>query len=159
MAEKPTGSFFLHGEYRSWKTYLAASQFNAQLDARWPELEVIGGLRFVSDPDLSRSLRDEEMDRGRAIVSARDIAAGRIVHLTIDDLGKRRVTPFNKDAYAELIDAVFRSDGQCGLTITSNLDLLGLAYDGDNDRYEPAMVRRITDLCEVLEVSKSEAPK
>ena len=54
------------------------------------------------------------------------------------------MTEFKAEAIYALIDNLYRK--QVGLTVTSNLRLSGLV-----DKVGPAVVRRIDNMCEVLE--------
>lgn len=154
MAAEPTQSYFLYGEYGAWKTYLAAAQFNALLEhyGPWPRV------RFIADQDLARALRDEELGNpGRIALSVDDIQAGRILHLFIDDLGKRSATAFIRSSYFHLVNAVFLAHRKRGLTITSNYSLEEIAYAADGSEvHDPGLIRRIDEICTVLRVTGGE---
>ena len=66
-------------------------------------------------------------------------------HLFWDDADKFKLTEFKAEAIYTLIDNLYRR--QVGLTVTSNLSLNDLT-----DKVGPAVVRRIDDMCEVLEL-------
>lgn len=151
MAAEPVQSYFLCGEYGTWKTYLAAAQFNALLEfyGPWPRV------RFIVDQDLARALRDEELGNpGRIALSVDDIRSGRILHLFIDDLGKRNITEFIRSSYFYLVNAVFLAHRERGLTITSNYSLKEIAYAADGSEvHDPGLIRRIDEICTVLRVT------
>ena len=66
-------------------------------------------------------------------------------HLFWDDADKFKLTEFKAEAIYGLIDTLYRK--QVGLTVTSNLNLNALV-----DKVGPAVVRRIDDMCEILEL-------
>lgn len=147
MAAAPNGSYFLWGDYGAWKTYLAAAQFNALLDSHgfgWP--------KFLTDDMLYRSLRSAELDEGDPVVTVKDVERGAVRHLIVDDLGKKKISPFIRQSYFALFDAVYRQGGQMGLTITCQVPLAQLRQDDEG--YEPGMIRRLDHLCQKLEVRK-----
>lgn len=148
MAADPERSFFLYGDYASWKTYLAAAQFNWFLDRYLP-----GDVKFFTDWDLYQSLRRAEMGEAMPAITVADIAAMKIKHITIDDLGKKRVSEFIRSAYFALFDSAYKNG--CGVTVTSNHHLDELVENAAGEPiYDAGMIRRLDHTCDVLHLQR-----
>jgi DNA replication protein DnaC len=141
LAQDPTSSVFLFGDYGGGKTHLAVAQHKALIESNTPTL-------FFSMAELLRELREAELNPDfLSIVRARSRDADRF-HLFIDDIDKFKVTDFKLEALFDLLDTIYRRN--LGLTVTSNYSLADLV------RYEklaPAIVRRIDDMCEAWNVA------
>ena len=137
MRANPTGSYFLHGRYGSGKTHLLVAQFRELIGTRDPELR--------SSHALMDELHDEEF--GSPSVVLYKAATSSSLHLCWDDVDKIRLTDFRREMLCELIDLLYRRN--LGLSLTSNFGLRELQ---ETESLPPAALRRIRDMCEVIEL-------
>jgi DNA replication protein DnaC len=91
--------------------------------------------------ELIAAERDQE--KGSPLVNA--VESSYRIHLFWDDADKLKPTEFNAEALFSLIDKIYKHDH--GLTVTSNKDLVGI-----QDVLRREVVRRIDDICHVVEV-------
>ena len=68
-------------------------------------------------------------------------------HLFWDDIDKLKPTDFKTEVLFELVDALYRR--KHGLTVTANYSLQDLVA---RERMHPAIVRRLDDMCRVIQI-------
>jgi hypothetical protein len=68
-------------------------------------------------------------------------------HLFWDDIEKLKPTDFKTEVLFELVDTLYRQMHR--LTVTGNYSLQDLV---DRERMHPAIVRRLDDMCRVIEI-------
>ncbi len=68
-------------------------------------------------------------------------------HLFWDDIDKLKPTDFKTEVLFDLVDSLYRQNH--GLTITSNYSMQNLI---SSERLHPAIVRRIDDMCRLIEL-------
>jgi DNA replication protein DnaC len=139
VLQNTNGNLFLWGGYGRGKTHLASAQYRTLVDAgkpcAWRSMgELLEELRIAS-------VRDET---SRVIQSCRYAES---FHLFVDDLDKFKSTEFKHEVLFELFDLIYRR--KLGITVTSNY---GLAFLIETERVHPAIVRRLDDVCRVVEV-------
>lgn len=139
LKQNPQGNLFLWGGYGRGKTHLSAAQYRMLVEAgkpcAWRSMgELLEELRLAS-------IRDET---SRVIQSVRYSES---FHLFVDDLDKFKSTEFKHEVLFELFDLIYRRN--LGVTVTSNY---GLRFLIETERVHPAIVRRLDDLCQAVEV-------
>jgi DNA replication protein DnaC len=141
MREDPGGSFYLTGSYGSGKTHLLYAQYR-QMVLSWQTRCHVRTTR-----DLVEELRRAEFDDG--FVSPVIMAASKSdpFHFFWDDIDKLKPTDFRTEVLFDLVDSLYRRNH--GLTVTSNYLMRDLV---DRDRLHPAIVRRLDDICRIVEV-------
>ena len=135
LLKNPGGAYFICGDYGAGKTHLLCAQFRNLVD----EKKVV----FRTTDELLQELRQEELDQGYTAPAM--LLENEGSHLFWDDADKFKLTEFKAEAIYRLVDTLYRK--KVGLTATSNLRLAALM-----DKVGPAVVRRIDDMCEVLEL-------
>ncbi len=140
MRERPAGNFYLAGGYRRGKTHLMVAQYRTIVESGQSCL-------FVTMSELLYELRRKETDPDYFSVVADRVKYAEGFHLFIDDLDKFKPTDFRDQALYNLIDTIYRR--KLGLTVTTNLSLGMMA---ESERLDPAIIRRIDDMCEVIEL-------
>jgi DNA replication protein DnaC len=133
----PLGSFYIHGSYGSGKTHLMTAQF------RQCYHKEICYLRTTSE--LVHEIRKDETSDYYTSPIMNNLRDKKHFHLFWDDADKIKVTEFKLEAIFELIDGIYRHE--MGLSVTSNDNLQEL-----QSKLSPATVRRIDDVCKVIEV-------
>ena len=68
-------------------------------------------------------------------------------HLFWDDIDKLKPTDFKTEVLFDLVDGLYRR--KHGLTVTSNYSMQDLI---ERERLHPAVVRRLDDMCRVIEL-------
>ncbi len=68
-------------------------------------------------------------------------------HLFWDDIDKLKMTDFKTEVLFDLVDSLYRQ--KHGLTVTSNYSMRDLV---EHERMHPAIVRRLDDMCRVIEI-------
>ena len=68
-------------------------------------------------------------------------------HLFWEDIDKLKPTDFKTEVLFDLVDTLYRQ--KHGLTVTGNYLMRDLV---EHERMHPAIVRRLDDMCRVLEV-------
>jgi len=68
-------------------------------------------------------------------------------HLFWDDIDKLKMTDFKTEVLFDLVDSLYRQ--KHGLTVTGNYSMRDLV---EQERMHPAIVRRLDDMCRVIEV-------
>ncbi len=68
-------------------------------------------------------------------------------HLFWDDIDKLKLTDFKTEVLFDLVDSLYRQNH--GLTVTGTYSMRDLV---EHERMHPAIVRRLDDMCRVLEV-------
>lgn len=133
----PGSGFFIHGNYRSGKTHLAAAQYLALVSTHqccvWRSIQ-----------ELLAELRDAEVHDEMSPVLHRAKYAKQF-HLFVDDIDKYKPTEWTAAALHDLFDMLYRRKLKCTITTNYPIDVLCDKIDG-------AVVRRIEDMCTVLEV-------
>lgn len=135
LLQEPGGSYFIFGDYGAGKTHVASAQFKIQIGNK--------KVLFKTTNELLHELQQMEMDSEYIAPAWQLPDEG--AHLFWDDADKFKLTEFKAEAIYNLIDNLYRR--QVGLTVTSNLSLRDLT-----DKVGPAVVRRIDDMCEVIEL-------
>lgn len=97
--------------------------------------------------DLVEGLRRAEFDE--EFVSPGIAAASRRApyHLFWDDIDKLKLTDFKTEVLFDLVDSQYRQ--KHGLTVTGDYSMRDLV---ERERMHPAIVRRLDDMCRVVEV-------
>lgn len=140
LAAEFTKSYFLHGDYGRGKTHLATAQYRKLLEIERPCLLLTMG-------QLITELRRSEMDFDYFCLVRQRVRHAETFHLFVDDIDKFKVTDFKFEVLFDLFDTIYSR--KLGLTVTSNYRLSELASSGV---VHPSIVRRIDDICEVIEV-------
>lgn len=139
LSDNPAGSFFLFGDYARGKTHLASAQYRALVDSGHT-------VAWRSMGELLEELRRAAVnDETSTVVQA--IRYSDVFHLFIDDIDKFKTTEFKHEVLFEVFDALYRR--HLGVTVTSNY---GLRFLAETERVHPAIIRRIDDMCRVVEV-------
>lgn len=133
------GSLFLWGQYGHGKTHLAAAQYRALVEAGQSCL-------FRSMTELIAELRAAEAHNETSLVLQR-VRYAESFHLFVDDIDKARQTDFRQEALFDLFDTLYRR--KLNITITSNFNLASLI---EFERLHPAIIRRIDEMCQVVQV-------
>jgi hypothetical protein len=68
-------------------------------------------------------------------------------HLFWDDIDKLKVTDFKTEVLFDMVDSLYRQ--KHGLTVIGNYSMRDLI---ERERMHPAIVRRLDDMCRVVEV-------
>ena len=141
MRSAPEGSWYITGHYGSGKTYLFYAQYR--------EMAAAGRTRchVRTTRDLIEELKKMELESAfvSPVMAAADACAP--YHLFWDDIDKLKLTEFKTEVLFELVDALYRR--KHGLTVTSNLSLQDLM---ERERMHPAIVRRLDDMCRVIQI-------
>ncbi len=141
MRMDPNGSWYLTGSYGSGKTHLLYAQYREMVFAGKTRCHV------RTTRDLVEELRRAEFDED--FVSPVMAAASRSApyHLFWDDVDKLKPTDFKTEVLFDLVDTLYRQNH--GLTLTSNFSMHDLI---DRERLHHAIVRRLDDMCRVVEL-------
>ena len=139
IQKDPGDSFFLHGMYGRGKTHLEVAQYKIIAKSGKPCL-------FRSMSDLLHEIQSAEL-RGEPSVTLERVKYENTFHLFIDDIDKFKPSEFRSQAIFDLIDGIYRRN--LSVTITSNLSVTGLTQ---LERLEPAVLRRIDDMCIAVQV-------
>jgi DNA replication protein DnaC len=137
----PEGSWYMTGHYGSGKTHLFYAQYR--------ELAVAGKIRchVRTARELLEELKRHELD-GEFVSPVMTAAHSRSpYHLFWDDIDKLKLTDFKTEVLFELVDALYRH--KHGLTVTANYSLQDLV---ERERMHPAIVRRLDDMCRVIQI-------
>jgi DNA replication protein DnaC len=141
MRKDPGGSWYLTGAYGNGKTHLLYGQYR--------EIVILGKVRchVRTTRELFEELRRAEFDED--FVSPVLAAASKPApyHLFWDDIDKLKMTEFKTEVLFDLVDSLYRQ--KHGLTVTGNYSMLDLI---EHERMHPAIVRRLDDMCRVIEV-------
>ncbi len=141
MSGLPDGSWYLTGHYGSGKTHLFYAQYR--------EMAVAGKTRCHARTtrELVEELKRMELD-GRFLSPVMAAAyACAPYHLFWDDIDKLKPTDFKTEVFFELVDVLYRQ--KHGLTVTANYSLQDLV---ERERMHPAIVRRLDDMCKVIQL-------
>jgi DNA replication protein DnaC len=141
MKSFPQGSWYLSGHYGTGKTHL--------LYAQYCDMAVAGKIRchVRSTKELVEELKKMELENEFTSPVMTASHSCEPYHLFWDDIGKLKLTEFKTEVLFELVDALYRR--RHGLTVTGNFSLQELA---EAERMHPAIVRRIDDMCRVIEI-------
>lgn len=141
MREDPGGSFYLTGSYGSGKTHLLYAQYRQMVLAGKTRYHVRTTRELVED------LRQAEFDDSfvSPIISA--ASSSDPYHFFWDDIDKLKPTDFRTEVLFNLVDSLYRRN--YGLTVTSNYSMRDLV---ERERLHPAIVRRLDDMCRIVEV-------
>ena len=135
------GSWYLTGAYGKGKTHLLYAQYR--------EIVISGKVRchVRTTRELVEELRRAEFDED--FVSPVLAAASKQApyHLFWDDIDKLKMTDFKTEVLFDLVDSLYRQ--KHGLTVTGNYSMGDLV---EHERMHPAIVRRLDDMCRVIEV-------
>ena len=140
MKNAPEGSYFLCGPYGSGKTHLLHAQYRTR---------VLAGIAcdLRTTVQLLNEIQRMEFDNDFLSPVFLHIWSGRRYHLFWDDLDKFKMTEFRSQELFDLIDSIYRNN--LNVTITSNFTLKEL---GELEKVHPSFIRRIDEICKVLEV-------
>ena len=141
MRAHPEGSFYITGYYGSGKTHLFYAQYR--------ELAAAGNIRchVRTTRELVEEPKRDELESEFVSPVTAAVYGRAPYHLFWDDIDKLKLTEFKTEVLFELVDALYRH--KHGLTVTSNLSLKQLA---ENERMHPAIVRRLDDMCRVIQI-------
>lgn len=141
MRKDAGGSFYLTGAYGNGKTHLLYAQYR--------EIVISGKVHchVRTTRELVEELRRAEFDAD--FVSPVIAAASKRApyHLFWDDIDKLKPTDFKTEVLFDLVDSLYRQ--KHGLTVTGNYSMRDLV---EQERMHPAIVRRLDDMCRVIEV-------
>ena len=135
----PEGSYFLCGAYGSGKTHLLHAQYRTF---------VLAGIScdLRTTAQLLSEIQRMELDGDFVSPVSLRIRSGKRYHLFWDDIDKFKMTDFRSQELFNLIDSIYRN-GQ-SITITSNFTLKEL---GELEKVHPSFIRRIDEICRVIE--------
>jgi len=141
MRKDPGDSWYLSGAYGNGKTHLLYAQYRELVTAGQARCHV------RTTRELVEELRRAEFDED--FVSPVIAAASRRAsyHLFWDDIDKLKLTDFKTEVLFDLVDSLYRQ--KHGLTVTGNYSMRDLV---EHERMHPAIVRRLDDMCRVIEV-------
>jgi DNA replication protein DnaC len=141
MRKDPGGNWYLTGAYGNGKTHLLYAQYR--------EIVVSGKMHchVRTTRDLVEELRRAEFDED--FMSPVLAAASRRepYHLFWDDIDKLKMTDFKTEVLFDLVDGLYRQ--KHSLTVTGNYSMRDLI---ERERMHPAIVRRLDDMCKLIEV-------
>ena len=141
MRKDVGGNWYLTGAYGNGKTHLLYAQYR--------ELVTAGQVRchVRTTRELVEELRRAEFDDD--FISPVLAAASKPApyHLFWDDIDKLKLTDFKTEVLFDLVDSLYRQ--KHGLTVTGNYSMHDLV---EHERMHPAIVRRLDDMCKVIEV-------
>jgi DNA replication protein DnaC len=141
MRNDLAGNWYLTGAYGNGKTHLLYGQYR--------EIVISGNVRchVRTTRELVEELRRAEFDED--FVSPVLTAASKTApyHLFWDDIDKLKMTDFKTEVLFDLVDSLYRQ--MHGLTVTGNYSMRDLV---ERERMHPAIVRRLDDMCRVIEV-------
>ncbi len=140
VSSEITKNFFIHGQYARGKTHLAISQYRKLIEIERP-------CALFSMAELLQELRRAEVDSDYFSQVRHRVRHADPFHLFIDDIDKFKVSDFKAAALFDLIDTIYKRN--LGLTITSNYSIQDL---GESGRVDWSVLRRIDDICEVVEL-------
>jgi DNA replication protein DnaC len=141
MKSLPEGSWYLSGHYGSGKTHLFYAQYG----------EMAAAGKTLCHVRTTRELVEElkrvelEKDFASPVMAAAYSCAP--YHLFWDDIDKLKPTDFKTEVLFELVDALYRR--KHGLTVTANYSLQDLV---ERERMHPSIVRRLDDICRVIQI-------
>lgn len=140
MQTNPEGSYFLSGPYGCGKTHLLYAQYGSLVRA---------GIRCNAraSTQLLSELQRMEFDPDFCSPVFLNIRSGKRYHLFWDDVDKFKMTDFKSQGLFDLIDTIYRNN--LSLTLTSNFTLKELV---DLEKLHPSLIRRIDEICRVVEV-------
>lgn len=136
----PGGNFYLYGAYRRGKTHLAVAQCRMLAEAG-------ESCMFLSMADLLHELRRKELDAEYFSKVVERVKYAETFHLFIDDIDKFKPTEFKAEGLYGLFNTIYAR--KLGITVTTNLSLQALT---DSEKLDPAIVRRLDDICEAIEL-------
>ena len=141
VREDPGGNYYLTGSYGSGKTHLLYAQYRQMVLASKISCHV------RTTRELVEELRRAEFDD--SFVSPVLAASSKRApyHLFWDDIDKLKITDFKTEVLFDLADSLYRQ--KHGLTVTGNYTMRDLI---ERERMHPAIVRRLDDMCKVIEV-------
>jgi len=137
----PEGSWYMTGDYATGKTHLLYAQYR--------ELAMAGRTlcHVRTSRELVEELRAVELEHESASPVMAAAYSRAPYHLFWDDIDKLKLTDFKIEVLFELVDAVYRR--KHGLTVTGNYSLRELV---EQERMHPAIVRRLDDICRVIQL-------
>ena len=143
IKQKLNGSYFLGGNVRTGKTHLLSCQYADLLDSGHTELVYTTEYQLYTD--LLKAISDKEFI---PIITASKIAESQGLHLFIDDIGKLKCSDYFCQEMFGIIDNIYKNNFK--LSISSNYPLNSLKgyYPASGD----AIIRRIEDICEIIEL-------
>jgi len=141
MRKDVGGSFYLTGAYGNGKTHLLYAQYREIVSSGKARCHV------RTTRELVEELRRTEFDTD--FVSPVLAAASKRAsyHLFWDDIDKVKITDFKTEVLFDLVDSLYRQ--KHGMTVTGNYSMRDLI---ERERMHPAIVRRLDDMCRVIEV-------
>ena len=141
MRKDPSGSWYLTGAYGNGKTHLLYAQYR--------EIVISGKARchVRTTRELVEELRRAEFDEDFVSPVIAAASRRRPYHLFWDDIDKLKLTDFKTEVLFDLVDSPYRQ--KHGLTVTGNYSMRDLV---EHERMHPAIVRRLDDMCRVIEV-------
>jgi DNA replication protein DnaC len=143
------GSYFLAGNYRAGKTHLLAAQYRALTEANFyhtlfvREVDLIHGLQ----QEAYRSEEGQKIQLGR--YDPKHYQDKDYFHFFVDDLGKTPATLDRQYQLFKFFDMIYHCG--FGLTVTANYGLDELEQQWNSEQ-APAIVRRLEDICRVIEM-------
>lgn len=141
MKSSIEASWYLTGGYGNGKTLLLYAQYRELIQKGTVQCHV------RTTRELIEELRRAEIDEHFASPVMKMAGRREPYHLFWDDIDKIKPTDFKTEVLFHLVDALYRQNH--GLTVTSNFSLRDLV---EHERMAPAIVRRLDDMCRVLEV-------
>ena len=134
-------SFYLTGAYGNGKAHLLYAQYR--------EVVLDGKIRCHARTtrELVEELRRAEFDDDFISPVTAAALKPKPYHLFWDDIDKLKQTDFKTEVLFDLVDSLYRQ--KPGLTVTGNYSLRDLI---ERERMPPAIVRRLDDMCRVVEI-------
>jgi DNA replication protein DnaC len=141
MQRDPSGSWYLTGSYGSGKTHLLYAQYDEMVMVSKTQCHV------RTTRDLLEELRRAEFDNEFVSPVLAAASQSSPYHFFWDDVDKMKTTDFKTEVLFDLVDSLYRQ--KHGLTVTSNYSMQDLI---NRERLHPAIVRRMDDMCRVVEL-------
>jgi DNA replication protein DnaC len=141
MHGNPGGSWYLTGLYGNGKTHLLYAQYRA--------LVLSGKIRchVRTTRELVEELRRAELNDSHDSPVIASASNSTPYHIFWDDIDKLKLTDFKTEVLFNLVDSLYSQ--KHGLTVTGNYSMRELI---EHERMHPAIVRRLNDMCRVVEV-------
>lgn len=140
IRENAGGSFYIFGGYGRGKTHLAVAQYRVLVE---------GGQNclFLSMAELIHEIRRAELESEYYCQVIDRVRYAESFHLFVDDLDKFKPTEFKAEGLFDLFNTLYSR--KLSLTVTTNMSLRLLT---ESERLDPAIVRRIDDICQAVEL-------
>jgi len=133
--------YYLTMAYGDGKTHLLYAQYREAILAGKTRNHV------RTTREVVQELRCAELDDGSISPVIASASKREPCHLFWDDIDKLKPTDFKTEVLFDLVDTLYRR--KHGFTVTGSYSQRDLV---DRERMHPAIVRRLDDMCRVIEV-------